>query len=161
LAEDWPVLAILFSSIKESTTMARVSTYLNFPGTSEEAFTFYAQVFGTQVSMLQRFSDMAIPGGPQLSEEEQPFILDVEVETLGGHVLMATDLLPSTGQEFRVGNNVTLNLEPDTNEDADRLYAALAQGGSDSTGMSQMPWGAYWGCRLDRFGVRWMLNVAE
>jgi PhnB protein len=141
--------------------MARVSTYLNFPGTSEEAFTFYAQVFGTQVSMLQRFSDMAIPGGPQLSEEEQPFILDVEVETLGGHVLMATDLLPSTGQEFRVGNNVTLNLEPDTNEDADRLYAALAQGGSDSTGMSQMPWGAYWGCRLDRFGVRWMLNVAE
>jgi len=141
--------------------MARVSTYLNFPGTSEEAFTFYAQVFGTQVSMLQRFSDMAIPGGPPLSEEEQSLILHVEVETLGGHLLMATDLLPSMGQEFRVGNNVTLNLEPDTTNDADRLYAALSQGGSDSTGMSQMPWGAYWGCRLDRFGVRWMLNVAE
>jgi PhnB protein len=153
-------LAIQFSSIKEN-TMARVSTYLNFPGKAEEAFTFYAQVFGTEVSMLQRFSDMAIPGGPQLSEEEQSLILHAEVETLGGHLLMATDLLPSMGQEFRVGNNVTLNLEPDTKEDADRLYAALAQGGSDSTGMSQMPWGAYWGCTLDRFGVRWMLNVAE
>ena len=116
--------------------MARVSTYLNFPGTSEEAFTSYAQVFGTQVSMLQRFSDMAIPGGPQLSEEEQSLILHEEVETLGGHLLMATDLLPSMGQEFRVGNNVTLNLEPDTTNGADRLCAALSQGGSDSTTMS-------------------------
>jgi PhnB protein len=160
LVENWESLAIQFSSIKEN-TMARVSTYLNFPGTSEEAFTFYAQVFGTEVSMLQRFSDMAIPGGPQLSEEEQSLILHAEVETLGGHLLMATDILPSMGQEFRVGNNVTLNLEPDTKEDADRLYVALAQGGSDSTGMSQMPWGAYWGCTLDRFGVRWMLNVAQ
>jgi PhnB protein len=123
LVKNWGSLAILFSSIKES-TMARVSTYLNFPGKAEEAFTFYAQVFGTEVSMLQRFSDMAIPGGPQLSEEEQSLILHAEVETLGGHLLMATDILPSMGQEFRVGNNVTLNLEPDTKEDADRRLAA-------------------------------------
>ena len=141
--------------------MARVSTYLNFPGTAEAAFSFYAEVFGTEVGQLQRFADLTIPGAPELSPEEQRLILHVEVEILGGHLLMATDLLPSMGQEFRVGNNVTINVEPDTNDEADRLYAALSEGGSDSTGMSTMPWGAYWGCTLDRFGVRWMFNVTE
>jgi len=146
---------------KESITMARVSTYLNFPGTSEEAFSFYASVFGSEVTMLQRFSDMASPDGPQLSTEEQSLILHAEVEILGGHVIMATDFLPSMGHELRIGNNVTMNLEPDTSEQADALYGALSEGGSESTGMNQMPWGANWGCTLDRYGIRWMLNVAQ
>ena len=43
--------------------MSRVSTYLNFPGNTEEAFGFYASVFGTEFSVpLQRFGDM--PSGP-------------------------------------------------------------------------------------------------
>jgi len=65
------------------------------------------------------------------------------------------------GHELRIGNNVTMNLEPDTSEQADALYGALSEGGSESTGMNQMPWGAYWGCTLDRYGIRWMLNVAQ
>jgi PhnB protein len=140
--------------------MARVSTYLNFPGTTEAAFSFYAEVFGTEVTALQRFADLVIPGAPPLPEDEQSLILHAEVEILAGHVLMATDIVPSSGQVFRVGNNVTINLEPDSTADADRLYAQLCEGGSDATGMSPMPWGAYWGCTLDRFGVRWMFNVA-
>ena len=141
--------------------MARVSTYLNFPGTTEEAFGFYAEVFDTKVSMLQRFGDLPSPDGPELPDEELFLILHAEVEIFGHHVLMATDFLPSMGHELRVGNNVTINLEPDTNAEADELYRALATGGSDSTGMMLMDWGAYWGCTLDRFGVRWMLNVTQ
>jgi PhnB protein len=70
---------------------------------------------------------------------------------------MGSDMLESMGQQLKVGNNVTINLEPDTRDETDRLYAALSEGGSDSTGMLDMPWG-YWGCTLDRFGVRWMFN---
>ena len=54
------------------------------------------------------------------------------------------------GQVLKVGNNVTVNLEPDTRVETDRLY----------TGLQVMPWG-YWGCTLDRFGVRWMFNCYE
>lgn len=72
---------------------------------------------------------------------------------------MGTDMLKSMGHECRIGNNVTLNLEVDSEEDAHRLYDALSEGGSESSGLQPMPWGL-WGVTLDRFGIRWMFNVA-
>ena len=143
--------------------MSRVSTYLNFPGTAEEAFAFYASVFGTEpLTPLQRFGDMpADPGAPELPEAERSKVLHVELPILAGHVIMATDMLESMGQQMRVGNNTTLNLEPDTRAEAERLYAALSEGGADATGLDHMPWGSYWGTCLDRFGVRWMFNVTD
>ena len=141
--------------------MSRVSTYLNFMGNTEEAFAFYASVFGTEYSVpIMRFGDMpAGPGAPELAEHERSQVLHVELPILAGHVIMGTDMLESMGHALRVGNNTTLNLEPDTREEADRLYAALCDGGSDSVGLQEMPWGSYWGTCLDKFGVRWMFNV--
>ena len=142
--------------------MSRVSTYLNFMGQTEEAFNFYASVFGTQITgEIFRMGDMG-PGsdGPELTEAERKMVGHVELPILAGHVLMGTDMLESMGHELRIGNNVTINLEPDTRAETDRLYGALSEGGSESTGMSQMPW-AYWGCTLDRYGIRWMFNCYE
>lgn len=139
--------------------MSSVSTYLNFMGDTEEAISFYASVFGTQITgEIARMGDMGPEG--QLSEDEKQLVAHVALPILGGHVLMASDMVRSLGHELRVGNNVTLNLEPDTRAETDRLYAALSEGGSDSTGMSDMPW-AYWGCTLDRFGIRWMFTCYE
>ena len=142
--------------------MSRVSTYLNFMGQTEEAFTFYRAVFGTEImGEVFRMGDMGpAADGPTLTEEERNFVLHIELPILAGHVLMGTDMVESMGHELRIGNNVTINLEPDTREETDRLYAALSDGGSESTGMIQQPWG-YWGCTLDRFGVRWMFNWNE
>ena len=137
--------------------MARVSTYLNFPGTTEEAVTFYADVFGSEVRDLMRFADA--PGLPPLEPEEAGKVLHVEVDILAGHVIQATDMLASLGHTPRIGNTVTIALEPDTREEADRLYGRLSEGSSEATGMSPMFFG-YWGTCLDRFGVRWMINVA-
>jgi PhnB protein len=53
---------------------------------------------------------------------------------------------------------MTINLELDTREEADRLFQALSEGGSDMAPMRDESWG-YWGCCLDRFGIRWMFNV--
>ncbi len=143
--------------------MARVSTYLNFKGQAEEAFALYAEAFGTELSgPLARFGDTPPdPSAPALSEEEQRMVLHAELPILGGHMLMATDLLDSMGQDVRIGNNVTICLEPDTRAETDRLYAALSEGGSDASGMQDMFWGAYWGTCLDRFGIRWMFNCYE
>jgi PhnB protein len=142
--------------------MSRVSTYLNFMGQTEDAFRFYASVFGTEITgQIVRMGDMpSDPGGPQLSDAERQMVAHAEVPILAGHVLMGTDMLESMGHELKVGNNVTINLEPDTREETDRLYVALSEGGSESTGMQPMPW-AYWGTGLDRFGIRWMFNCYE
>jgi PhnB protein len=140
--------------------MARVSTYLNFQGQAEEAFAFYAKTFGTAVTALTRFSDGPAIGGGELPDGERSLVMHAELPIIGGHVLMATDMLRSMGQETRIGNNTTLNLEVDSREEADRLYGALSDGGSDQSPMADMPWGAYWGVTLDRYGIRWMINAA-
>lgn len=140
--------------------MARVNTYLNFQGNAEEAFTSYAKIFGTEIAMLSRYSDMPAMGPAKVPAEEQGLVMHAELPILAGHVLMATDMLRSMGQETRVGNNTTLCLDVDSREEADRLFGALADGGSEASPMADMPWGAYWGVVLDRYGIRWMINHA-
>ena len=95
--------------------------------------------------------------GPRPTEAERDLIMHIELPILADHVLMGTDMLESMGHQLRIGNNVTINLEPDSRSETERLYAALSEGGSESTGLMEQPWG-YWGCTLDRYGIRWMFN---
>jgi PhnB protein len=143
--------------------MQRVSTSLNFMGQTEAAFAFYASVFGTRPEgPIMRMGDMPPPpGSPPLSEAEQQMIMHIELPIVGGHVLMATDMLESMGHQLRTGNNMTLNLELDARPETERLFALLSDGGSDVSGLQDMPWGAYWGTCADRFGVRWMFNCSD
>jgi PhnB protein len=143
--------------------MPRVSTYLNFMGNAEEAFNFYRSVFGTEfLGPTMRIGDM--PAGPDvaaLSDAEKDMIMHIELPILGGHVLMATDMLESQGHQLRLGNNITVNLELEDRAETDRLFGLLSAGGSDQFGLNDMPWGAYWGTCADRYGVRWMFNCRE
>jgi PhnB protein len=142
--------------------MASVSTYLNFMGRTEAAFAFYASVFGTEPSApIMRMGDMpAMPGAPELSDADQQLVMNVQLPILGGHVLMGTDMMESMGHELHAGNNVSINLQPDTKDETHRLFAALADGGSDVMGPMEMPWGLFGTC-VDRFGTRWMVNCDE
>jgi PhnB protein len=138
--------------------MARVNTYLNFQGQTEEAFAYYAKTFGTEVTALTRFSDMPAAGPGELPAADRDLVMHAELPITAGHLLMATDMLTSMGQQTQVGNNTTICLDVDSKDEADHLYGALAEGGSDASPMADMPWGAYWGCVLDRYGIRWMVN---
>ena len=137
--------------------MARVSTYLNFEGQAEEAFAFYAEIFSSAVTAVTRFGDT--PFGASLEPADQQALMHIELPILNGHVLMATDMLASQGHSLRVGNNTTISLELDTVDEARALFTALCAGGSESTPFDVMPWGAWWGCTLDRFNIRWMVNA--
>jgi PhnB protein len=152
--------AVLRSSLfpAKELLMARVNTYLNFQGQTAEAFAFYAKTFGAEVTALTRYSDMPAVGPVELSADERNLVMHAELAITDGHVLMATDMLRSMGQEIRIGNNTTLCLDVDSREEADRLYGALSVGGSEGAPMADMPWGAYWGVILDRYGIRWMVN---
>lgn len=142
--------------------MARVSTYLNFPGTTLAAFEFYRQVFATEfIGQVLRMGDLPqTPDGPSFGPDEADMIMHIELPILAGHVLMGTDVVDSMGHQLVAGNNVVLNLEPDTRAEADRLHAALGDGGSDSMGMFEQFWGDYWGSVTDRFGITWMINCS-
>ena len=143
--------------------MARVSTYLNFMGNTEEALLFYRSVFGTEfLGPISRMGDMpGDPSAPELSDDEKRMVMHAELPILAGHVLMATDMLESQGHTLRTGNNMTINLELEDRAETERLFSKLSDGGTDRFGLQDMPWGAYWGTCADRFGVRWMFNCVE
>jgi len=139
--------------------MARTSTYLNFPGTTEEAFHFYRAVFGTEfVATLQRIGE--VPEMEGLPEDQRRLVMHVELPILGGHVLMGTDAVASMGHDLQQGNAAHLNLEPDTLDEARRLFGALAEGGVVNQPLEQMFWGATYGAVVDRCGVSWLVNCA-
>jgi len=140
--------------------MAHTSIYLNFSGNTEEAFNHYKKVFRTEFAAPpMRFKDMpAREGAPQISEADKSKITHVALPILGGTQIMATDMLESMGHKLVEGNNFTINLGPDTKEEADRLYKELSEGGTDSVAPHDEFWG-YWGTCKDRFGIRWMFNI--
>ncbi|MBI5425014.1 MAG: VOC family protein [Opitutae bacterium] len=143
--------------------MARVSTYLNFARETEAAFTFYKSVFQTEFAgPIMRFTDgPPCPGAPALAEADKQLVMHVALPTIGGHMLMGTDAPPSMGFTVNIGNNICINLEPDTRAETDRLFAALAVGGKVEMALQEMFWGAYWGTLTDKFGVKWMFNCME
>ncbi len=140
--------------------MARVSTYLNFADKTEEAFEFYRFIFGGEFTGgIHRFSEIPPEEGKQgIAEADKNLVMHVELPILGGHVLMGTDAPASMGFKVVPGNNVYINLEPDTREEADHLFAALSEGGETDMPLQDMFWGAYFGSCADRYGVRWMVN---
>jgi PhnB protein len=143
--------------------MARVSTYLNFPRETEAAFNFYKSVFGTEfMGDIARMGTVPPqPGQPPLSEDDKNLVMHVALPILGGHVLMGTDAPPSMGFTVTPGNNMYINLEPDTRIETDRLFNALSEGGKVEMQLQEMFWGGYFGSLADKFGVNWMFNCTS
>ena len=143
--------------------MARVSTYLNFARNTEEAFNFYKSVFSTEFEGgIDRMGDVPPQEGqPELSEEDKNLVMNVQLPILGGHVLMGTDAPESMGFKLNQGNNVYINLEPDTRTQTDELFGALGEGGKVEMPLQVMFWGDYFGSLIDKFGVQWMFNCTE
>ncbi len=142
--------------------MASVSTYLNFPRTTEAAFTFYKAVFGGEFEGqgIMRMGD-APAGDTPVSDEDKDLVMHVSLPILAGHRIMGTDASESMGFKLAHGNNVYINLEPDTRAGTDRLFNALAEGGKVETPLQEMFWGDYYGACTDKFGVQWMFNCAS
>lgn len=81
-------------------------------------------------------------------------------EVLNGHFIQGA---PSS-MDFTVvhGNNVHINLEPDTRAETDRLFAALSLAGAKADmPLQEMFWGDYFGSLTDQFGICWMFNCSS
>lgn len=142
---------------------ARVTSYLNFAGNTEEAFLFYKSVFRSDfINGVQRFEDIpASAGHPPVAEEIKRMVLHVELPITGGHILMGTDAPKEMGFTLSKGNNMHICIEPETREEADRLFNELSAGGNVTMPMADMFFGAYFGEFSDQFGINWMINFQE
>ncbi len=136
--------------------MAELNPYLNFPGNTEEAFNFYKSIFGGEFLTLQRFKDT--PHGDKMSAEDRERVMHVAFPVGKSTILMGTDALEPMGQTLKTGDNFSLAISPESEEEMNRVFNALAVGGTVVMPIEKMFWGAHFGMLTDKFGIQWMVN---
>ena len=134
----------------------QVQPYLFFEGRCEEALEFYRQALDAQVDMLMRFKESPEappPGAVAPGSEDKVMHASFRV---GDSTLMASDGGCSGRSGFQ---GVTLSLNLADAAEAERRFAALAEGGEVQMPLGATFWSPAFGMLVDRFGVSWMVNV--
>ncbi len=137
--------------------MAAINTYLTFYGNCDEAFEFYRSVFGGEFHMKMRFSDVP-PGEHPISEEDANKIMHVSLPVGKGTVLMGSDGLDMYGPGI-VGNNFSISVNAESQEEAERLFNGLSEGGTVTMPLAKTFWSEAFGMFTDKFGIQWMMSL--
>jgi PhnB protein len=138
----------------------KIHAYLNFENKTEEAFRFYEKVLGGKLTEIYRFGAMPQEGGFELTPEQKNLVMHVGLELPDGQMIMGSDTLPGMGPKRVEGNNFSISVHPDSKQEADRTFSALAQGGTITMPIADQFWGDYFGSLIDRFGINWMVNYS-
>jgi len=139
--------------------MATINPYLNFDGDTEEAFNFYKSVFGGEfIGGISRYEDA--PESDKLSDDERKRVMHVALKISNDNVLMGSDIMPSMGHSLSVGNNIYITIQPESKEEAERIFSGLSADGKVTMPLEDTFWGAYFGMFTDKFGVQWMINYS-
>jgi len=133
----------------------QVQPYLSFEGRCEEALEFYRSAVGAEVIMLSRFKDAPEPGMCEPGTEDKVMHASFRI---GESVLMASDGRCQGPANFQ---GISLSISAGDEAEADRLFNALADGGKIEMPLSKTFWSPAFGMLTDRFGVSWMINVAQ
>lgn len=140
--------------------MATTNVYLNFNGTCEAAFSFYKSVFGGEFGYFSRFGEIPESEEYEVSDAYKNQVMHVSLE-IGSSILMGSDCGEEQAPHFVQGNNFSVSVTADSKEEADKLFNALAAGGTISMPIASTFWGDYFGMLTDKFGVNWMVAFAE
>ncbi len=131
----------------------KVHTYLNFPGNCLEAMNFYEKHLGAKIIAKMTFAEMSSTGAPQnLPPGLKPDGILHARFTLGDTAIMASD-----GPKVEPMRSAYISLSVDSNEEAERIYAALSEGGEIFMKMSEQFFAHRFGQLRDKFGINWMI----
>jgi Uncharacterized protein conserved in bacteria len=133
-----------------------INPYLNFNGQAEEAFNFYKSVFGGEFTIIQRMKDTA--EGQKVPAHEQNRIMHVALPIGKNTMLMASDTLESMGHTHSVGNNLSISVSAESEQEANKIFNGLSVGGKAIMPLEKTFWGSYFGMLTDKFGVQWMVS---
>lgn len=129
-----------------------LNPYLGFKDNAAQAMEFYQGVFGGQLD-VNKFSDFGDENAPD-------GVMHAKLETPAGFTLMASDTPP--GAEFQQGpSNITISLSGDDDAELRGYWDQLADGGQVSMPLEKQMWGDVFGMVTDKFGIAWMVNIAQ
>jgi PhnB protein len=136
----------------------QTQTYLFFDGRTEEALEFYKKTLGIEVTMMMRFKEHpeSLKSGmcPAGSEEK---VMHSNFK-LGDQHVMASDGRCGGAPKFQ---GFALSLSMKTEGEADKVFAALGEGGQVQMPMTKTFFSPKFGMVADKFGVSWMILVAQ
>jgi PhnB protein len=134
-----------------------VQSYLFFNGNCEEAVEFYRKAIGAEVEMMLRFKESPEPHPPGMVPPGfENKIMHCSFR-IGETTVMASDGCSSDKPKFE---GFSLSLTVPNKAEADRAFAALAEGGQVQMPLAKTFWSPCFGMVVDRFGVGWMISVA-
>jgi PhnB protein len=137
--------------------MPVINPHINFNGNAEEAFTFYKSVFGGEFAKIIRFKDLASPEFP-VAEKEANKIMLIALPIGKTNMLMANDVPEILGRTNENENRSKISISADSKEEADKLFYGLSEGGQIEGPIGDSPWGSYFGCFRDKYGIEWMVE---
>jgi PhnB protein len=128
----------------------KLHIYLNYGGNCEQAFRFYEQHLGGRITEISRHGDIPNPG---IKDDWKNAVLHARIE-MGDQVVMGADIPPDV---FKPMRSAYLTLMLDSDEEAERVYALLTDGGEIFMKMEETFFASRFAMFRDRFGTSWML----
>jgi len=138
--------------------MATINPYLIFNGKCEEAFNFYKSVFGGDFPYIGRYKDM--PSEQPIPDEHKEKIMHISLPISKETVLMGADIVEGLAPPLELGNNYSLSVNADSEDEANRIFNQLSAGGNVVMPMEKTFWGALFGMFSDKFGINWMVSYS-
>jgi len=133
---------------------SRLDPYFNFKENTREVMTFYQTVFGGKLEM-STFKDYNASEDPSFDDK----IMHAMLEADNGISFMAADT--PKGMEHLAGANGRMALSGDDELELVGYFDKLAAGGSVLAPLEKSPWGDQFGMVMDKYGITWMVNIAE
>ena len=133
----------------------KVSPYLTFNGNCEEAFKFYEQCLGGKILFMMK--NAGSPMEDKVASESLDKILHATL-SVGTTLLMASDVPPD---QYQAPQGISVSLEMADATEAERIYHALAEGGTVQCPIQETFWATRFGMAVDRFGIPWMINCSK
>ena len=133
----------------------KLNPYLNFNGNCADAFRTYARVLGGKDLHIMTYRDSPMVG--QVGENEKDMVVHARF-TAGDTMMMGSD---ASGGRYTKPAGYAVNINVDTPEEAERIFAALSDGGDVGMAMAETFWAKRFGMVTDRFGTHWMVNCEK
>jgi PhnB protein len=131
-----------------------LNPYISFQNNAaRQAMEFYKDVFGGTLN-LNTFGEYGDPNAPGADG-----IMHGQLETDNGFTLMGADTPP--GMEINPGDNITISLSGDDEQELRGYWDKLSQGGTVTIPLEKQMWGDLFGQCTDQFGIQWMVNIAQ
>jgi PhnB protein len=130
---------------------SRLNPYIGFKDDAKQAMEFYKDVFGGEldINTFGEYGDKDNPDG----------VMHARLETPSGFTLMASDT--PAHMDYNPGTNISVSLSGDDERELRGYWDKLGKGGQVTVPLEKQMWGDTFGMVTDKFGIAWMVNVAQ